>query len=84
MGYSVVGLTLSHEPSSHAYPSPFRASLPYPSLDPRHRSSAASSSSNPTLVQVTRYHIRLDDSKTHCLVRPPGLFTLSSCFDGRR
>ena len=66
VGYSVIGYTLSHEPSIHARPSPFRASLPYPTLDPRQRS--PESSSGPTMVQVSRYHMRLDDSRTHCLV----------------
>jgi hypothetical protein len=68
VGYSVVACTLSHEPSPHAKPLPFRSGLPYKNLDPRHR--AEESSSGPTLVQVSRYHMRLDDSRTHCLVRP--------------
>ncbi|WVO12971.1 hypothetical protein L204_100580 [Cryptococcus depauperatus] len=72
LGYSVVGLTVSpDEPSAQVYPSPFQVQIPYPELDPRFApgSVAGPSCSNENLpmIQVARYHIRLDDGKAHCL-----------------
>ncbi|AFR93950.1 hypothetical protein CNAG_02740 [Cryptococcus neoformans var. grubii H99] len=73
LGYSVVGCTIAPgEPSNQVLPSPFQIGPPYPSLDPRFASPSGTSPSsssygNVPLVQVTRYHIRLDDGKAHCL-----------------
>ncbi|WVQ70140.1 uncharacterized protein L199_008365 [Kwoniella botswanensis] len=70
LGYSVIGLTVSpHEPSNHVIPSPFSSGLPFPDLDPRSSSYASSSgsSSKTPLVQVSRYHMRLDDNRVHPL-----------------
>ncbi|OXH38717.1 hypothetical protein J008_01825 [Cryptococcus neoformans] len=73
LGYSVVGCTIAPgEPSNQVLPSPFQIGPPYPGLDPRFASPSGTSPSsssygNAPLVQVTRYHIRLDDGKAHCL-----------------
>jgi hypothetical protein len=52
-------------------PCPFGTSearaLPYQELDPRF-ASGPSREASPTLVQVTRYHMRLDDGKVHPVV----------------
>ncbi|EJT52752.1 Ribonuclease P protein subunit p30 [Trichosporon asahii var. asahii CBS 2479] len=60
------GRSLLLATSPNVIPSPFGGpddrSLPYPSLDPRYAELAGPS--QPTLVQVTRYHMRLDDGKT--------------------
>ena len=85
VGYSVIGCTVSVEPSNQVTLSPFRSALPFPHLDPRkaYQQSSASGSSvghgrmgSPSIVQSTRYHMRLDDSKTHCLVSPPAFTSL--------
>jgi ribonuclease P/MRP protein subunit RPP1 len=58
-------------------PNPFLQSKPFPSLDPRtvnsgnDSASSSSSKAGGKIVQVTRFHIRLDDAKTHCFVCPP-------------
>ncbi|WWC90106.1 uncharacterized protein L201_005039 [Kwoniella dendrophila CBS 6074] len=77
LGYSVVGCTISPlEPSNQVISSPFQTSLPFPDLDPRLSSSSSSSSqansstsksTKSPLVQVTRYHMRLDDNRVHPL-----------------
>ncbi|ORY33779.1 RNase P subunit p30-domain-containing protein [Naematelia encephala] len=75
LGYNVIGCTIPIEPSSHAPDCPFRAHLPFPILDPRNTSSQMGSSGGggggggrggPSMVQVSRLHMRLDDSKVHC------------------
>ena len=79
VGYSVVGCTVTDSSPSTVRPSPFRPGLPYPNLDPRFRahpekkgeSSSEQTGAGLTMVQVSRYHIRLDDSKSHCLVGAP-------------
>ncbi|WVR05131.1 hypothetical protein IAU60_002143 [Kwoniella sp. DSM 27419] len=80
LGYSVVGCTINPgEPSNQVLPSPFQSSLPFPHLDPRTTNIASGSSSSgqtsqpgssskgasPPLVQVSRYHMRLDDNRVH-------------------
>ena len=75
VGYSVLGYTITSESSAIATPSPFRSGLPFPNLDPRTRNSStgessAGGSNGLTMVQVTRFHQKLDDTKTHCLVSP--------------
>ncbi|WWD15862.1 hypothetical protein CI109_100286 [Kwoniella shandongensis] len=74
LGYSVVGCTITPgEPSNQVYPCPFAQSLPFPNLDPRSSShhagpsSSSSSSGSPPMVQVSRYHMRLDDNRVHPL-----------------
>ncbi|KAK4688664.1 ribonuclease P/MRP protein subunit RPP1, partial [Tremellales sp. Uapishka_1] len=69
LGYTVAGCTIYMlSPQTSVLPSPFANGVPYPSLDPRFRNVDASSSKlGPALVQATRYHMRLDDTKTHCL-----------------
>ncbi|KIR37021.1 hypothetical protein I352_00333 [Cryptococcus deuterogattii MMRL2647] len=73
LGYSVVGCTIAPgEPSNQVLPSPFQKGPPYPGLDPRFASLSGATPSSSSfgkapLVQVTRYHIRLDDGKAHCL-----------------
>ncbi|WWC69507.1 uncharacterized protein I206_103449 [Kwoniella pini CBS 10737] len=70
LGYSVVGLTIiPSEPSNQVISSPFSNGLPFPDLDPRfsQSNSSSSSSSKTPLVQVTRYHMRLDDNRVHPL-----------------
>ncbi|RXK36698.1 hypothetical protein M231_06005 [Tremella mesenterica] len=69
LGYSVIGCTVTSEPSNIVPPCPFSTHLPFPELDPRTGTSSCSSgisSGEKTLVQVTRFHMRLDDAKTHC------------------
>ncbi|WVQ73789.1 hypothetical protein IAR50_003369 [Cryptococcus sp. DSM 104548] len=70
LGYSVTALTISTgEASNHVHPSPFQNKIPFPDLDPRSFSFSATGSSAPgrqPLVQVARYHVRLDDGKAHC------------------
>jgi ribonuclease P/MRP protein subunit RPP1 len=87
VGYSVVGCTIAVEPSTQVNPSPFRTSLPFTALDPRASGSAnaaagpSKGSSGPSMVQVTRFHMRLDDSKTHAMVGDteiPSRHTLTS------
>ncbi|WOO85861.1 Ribonuclease P protein subunit p30 [Vanrija pseudolonga] len=72
LGYNVVAYTVSAEQSTAVTPCPFGSAdartLPFPRLDPRFSTSSSSSDagpSQPTLVQVTRYHMRLDDGKVH-------------------
>ncbi|WRT67089.1 uncharacterized protein IL334_004055 [Kwoniella shivajii] len=69
LGYSVVACTVTpSEPSNQVIPSPFMSSTPFPDLDPRTSSSASDSeSSTSPLVQVTRYHMRIDDNRVHPL-----------------
>ncbi|KAK8869861.1 hypothetical protein IAR55_000429 [Kwoniella newhampshirensis] len=71
LGFSVVGCTITPgEPSNQVCPCPFQQSLPFPNLDPRsclHQSGAGSSSGSPPLLQVSRYHMRLDDNRVHPL-----------------
>lgn len=66
------------EQSNNVLPSPFGSPdnriLPYPSLDPRMASPSAAGPSQgqqPSLVQVTRYHMRLEDGKVHPIVSCP-------------
>lgn len=75
VGYNVVAYTVSAEQSTAVTPCPFGSAdarnLPFPRLDPRFSSNSSSSDagpSQPTLVQVTRYHMRLDDGKVHPIV----------------
>ncbi|KAL1405527.1 RNA-binding RNA processing protein rpp1 [Vanrija albida] len=69
VGYNVVAYTVSAEQSNAVTPCPFGTAdarvLPYPNLDPRFAKSSDAGPSQPTLVQVTRYHMRLDDGKVH-------------------
>ncbi|CAK9786931.1 unnamed protein product [Cutaneotrichosporon oleaginosum] len=70
LGYTVVAHTITAEQSNHVLPcsfgSPEDRLLPYPSLDPRMAApDAGPSTGQQTLVQVTRYHMRLDDGKVH-------------------
>lgn len=67
VGYDVVGCTISSEPSNSVVPNPFALAPPFPDLDPR---SPTRSNAGRRVVQVTRFHIRLDDGKTHCFVSP--------------
>ncbi|WVW83170.1 hypothetical protein I302_105188 [Kwoniella bestiolae CBS 10118] len=68
LGYSVIGLTVTpSEPSNQVIPFPFSSAVPFPELDPRSSSHASSSSSKSPMVQVTRYHMRLDDNRVHPL-----------------
>ncbi|WWC61170.1 uncharacterized protein I303_103750 [Kwoniella dejecticola CBS 10117] len=71
LGYSVVGLTVTpSEPSNQVVSCPFTLGLPFPDLDPRFTNSGGNnvgSSSKTPLVQVTRYHMRLDDNRIHPL-----------------
>ncbi|ODO06142.1 hypothetical protein L198_01374 [Cryptococcus wingfieldii CBS 7118] len=70
LGYSVTALTISiGEATNHVHPSPFQNKRPFPDLDPQSSNFSAPGSSNPgrtPLVQVARYHVRLDDGKAHC------------------
>jgi ribonuclease P/MRP protein subunit RPP1 len=74
VGYNVVGCTISSEPSNSVPPNPFLVKKPFPDLDPRTRTestgegSSSNSKAGGRVVQVTRFHIRLDDNKTHCFV----------------
>jgi ribonuclease P/MRP protein subunit RPP1 len=77
-----VGCTISSEPSNYVPPNPFLVNKPFPNLDPRSSASTSTSGSGSgsglgsssgkgsmgKIVQVTRFHIRLDDHKTHCFV----------------
>ncbi|TXT07114.1 hypothetical protein VHUM_03284 [Vanrija humicola] len=69
LGYNVVAYTVSAEQSTAVTPCPFGSAdarnLPFPTLDPRFSKSSDAGPSQPTLVQVTRYHMRLDDGKVH-------------------
>ncbi|ORX39848.1 RNase P subunit p30-domain-containing protein [Kockovaella imperatae] len=70
LGYSIVGCTVNPSTSALAHVSPFLRALPYPQLDPRSREdgkSGQSSNQGLTMVQVSRLHLHLDDSRTHCL-----------------
>lgn len=70
VGYTVIAYTVTAEQSPNVISSPFGGpddrSLPYSSLDPRYADLAGPS--QPTLVQVTRYHMRLDDGKVNPIV----------------
>jgi ribonuclease P/MRP protein subunit RPP1 len=72
VGYTVVAHTVTSPQTSAVITSPFGTPearlLPYQSLDPRFAPGPSSGSSQPTLVQVTRYHMRLDDGKMHPIV----------------
>lgn len=77
VGYDVVGCTITSDPSSSVIPNPFSRTRPFPDLDPRSSSSSSTTDSSKQsrgqgrgIVQVTRFHIRLDDHKTHCFVSP--------------
>lgn len=74
MGYTVIAHTVTVQQSNNVVPCPFGSPearlLPYANLDPRFATTTASSSTQPTLVQVTRYHMRLEDGKVHPIVSP--------------
>ena len=91
VGYDVVGCTVTSDPSTSVIPNPFMKKLPFPHLDPRagsssqpydqghghgHEHGEARKGDSRRMVQVTRFHIRLDDQKTHCFVRPLSLSSL--------
>lgn len=81
VGFNVVAPTIIRDPEAHAYASPF-VTLPFPHLDPRHpadttrntESGLAGPSRSQILVQVTRYHVRLDDARMNPIVRLPKRF----------
>ncbi|BEJ06865.1 hypothetical protein CcaverHIS641_0401340 [Cutaneotrichosporon cavernicola] len=87
VGYTVVAHTITAEQSNHVLPCPFGSPetrlLPYPDLDPR---MADAGPSNPSLVQVTRYHMRLDDGKVHPITASNTLalrdYDILSCYVG--
>ncbi|BEI83538.1 hypothetical protein CcaverHIS002_0401420 [Cutaneotrichosporon cavernicola] len=87
LGYTVVAHTITAEQSNHVLPCPFGSPetrlLPYPDLDPR---MADAGPSNPSLVQVTRYHMRLDDGKVHPITASNTLalrdYDILSCYVG--
>ncbi|WVQ85571.1 hypothetical protein IAT38_007737 [Cryptococcus sp. DSM 104549] len=76
LGYSVAGCTIAPpESSTQVIPSPWQLSVPFPELDPRSpahlpagqaSASGSASGSRPPMVQVTRYHVKLEDGKPHC------------------
>ncbi|KAI9638347.1 RNase P subunit p30-domain-containing protein [Dioszegia hungarica] len=75
LGFNVIAPTVVRDPEAHACPSPF-VTLPFPHLDPRHpgessrtgESSMAGPSRSQVLVQVTRYHVKLEDARTNPIV----------------
>lgn len=83
----MVGCTISSEPSNQVPPNPFLGKKPFPNLDPMTCGASSGSGdgggegsvgAGPSngkaggrVVQVTRFHIRLDDAKTHCFVCAP-------------
>lgn len=73
VGYTVVAHTVTSPQSTNVIACPFGSPearlLPHADLDPRFaNTSSASSSTQPTLVQIARYHMRLDDGKAHPIV----------------
>lgn len=85
VGYTVVAHTITVDQSNNVLPCPFgtpEARLPaFPALDPR-MAAGPSTGQQPSLVQVTRYHMRLDDGKVHPIVRAAAHIALSA--DDRR
>ncbi|KAL7422296.1 RNA-binding RNA processing protein rpp1 [Cryptotrichosporon argae] len=75
LGYDVVAFTVASDATSAVVPCPF-GDVPYPAMDPRFASAAGSGSGaggsargsrdeGRKLVQVTRLHVRLDETKVH-------------------
>jgi ribonuclease P/MRP protein subunit RPP1 len=59
----VIGCVVTDDPTALPTSSPF-VLMPFPELDPRQ----GLSKGRPALVQVTRYHVRLEDAKTYPFV----------------